>query len=106
MYSNIRHISVVAKAAVLTVATCLIQTATAAEAVLRVNAGGGAYVDSKGQSWSRDTGFNTGKTFDTNNAIAKTSDDSLYRSERWSRSQDANLQYRFPLDNGNYEVRL
>lgn len=87
-------------------ASVTVVTPTADEAVLRVNAGGGAYVDSAGRSWAADTGFNVGGVFSTTTGIVGTLDDTLYQSERYGRETGPELQYAFTLPNGNYTVRL
>ena len=75
---------------------------------LRVNAGGGAYVDSAGQSWVADTGFNTASAavYPSTTAIAGTNDPALYRSERWDPGSAPELTYAFTVPNGSYQVRL
>ena len=75
----------------------------------RINAGGAKYVDNAGKTWAADQVYNSankygfvgGFTHSTSDAIANTTDDPLYQSERW-----AMLAYRFDLPNGNYMVRL
>ncbi|MDQ8188179.1 malectin domain-containing carbohydrate-binding protein [Pelagicoccus sp. SDUM812002] len=76
------------------------------ESVLRVNVGGPAYTDGSGAVWSADVGFNTGGTFSRNIAIAGTTDDTLYQTERWDGGAAPELHYSFALPNGSYQVRL
>ena len=57
-------------------------TSTSSTVVARTNAGGAAYVDSAGQQWAADSGFSGGWTFTTKNAIAGTTNQALYQSER------------------------
>jgi hypothetical protein len=73
---------------------------------IRVNAGGGAYIDSAGNTWEADFGFNTGNIFTTTSAIADTGDDTLYQSERWDPSAALELQYTFAVPDGDYFVNL
>ena len=49
----------------------------------RINAGGAAFTDSNGDSWSADTGSTGGSTYTAGIAIANTTDDLLYQSERY-----------------------
>ncbi|MCB9855835.1 MAG: IPT/TIG domain-containing protein [Phycisphaerales bacterium] len=73
----------------------------------RLNAGGPAYTDPDGNDWSPDAGFyNIGGVFSTNNAIAGTTADTLYQSERFNSNSSTNLIYSFPVDAGTYRVRL
>jgi len=74
--------------------------------VLRVNAGGGDYVDGMGNLWSADYGYNTGIQASTPDLISGTTDEPLYQSERWDSSASPELQYSFNVPNGNYTVNL
>ncbi|MVF11605.1 hypothetical protein FT643_05550 [Ketobacter sp. MCCC 1A13808] len=77
------------------------------EAIYRVNAGGTTYKDGAGNTWSADAHFNAGKTASNpNQAIAKTSDDTIYQSRRRNSAGDPNLVYSFPVDAGEYSVNL
>ncbi len=67
----------------------------------RVNAGGGAYTDGAGNVWAADTRFSGGSTATRANAIAGTTDDPLYQSERYG-----NFGYQFPTGPGTYTVTL
>lgn len=79
-----------------------------ASTVIRVNAGGPSYVDGAGHTWSADTGYNTGGTYSVSSstAIAGTTDDPLFRTERYDASTAPELTYSFTVPNGNYLVRL
>jgi hypothetical protein len=68
---------------------------------IRVNAGGPAYVDSKGQTWKADNAG--GSTYTSTRAVAAPADATLYATERYS---TAAFQYQYPVPNGNYNVRL
>ncbi|MBI3971118.1 MAG: hypothetical protein HY332_07490, partial [Chloroflexi bacterium] len=70
-------------------------------APVRINAGGGAYTGSTGLPWSADTGFTGGSTYANGNAIANTTDPTLYQSERYG-----TVSYAFNLPNGTYTVTL
>ena len=70
---------------------------------IRVNAGGPAYTDSTGNVWSADTGFTAGGTYGTSSAIAKTSDPTLYQTERYG---NGTLEYTTTVPNGPYSVVL
>ncbi len=76
----------------------------------RVNAGGEEYRDSLGNTWAADQAFATGSwgyvgtstgTYTVTNAIAGTTDDQLYQTERNNMTQ-----YRFTVPNGTYQVTL
>jgi hypothetical protein len=67
----------------------------------RVNAGGNAYTDSQNQVWSADIGYTGGNVASTAATIANTTDQTLYRSERWGASS-----YNFSVPFGTYDVIL
>jgi hypothetical protein len=71
---------------------------------IRVNAGGAAYTDTLGQSWSADTGYQQGTAYATASAIAGTPDGALYQAQRYSPSGP--LTYQFTVANGNRTVKL
>ncbi|MDJ0784525.1 MAG: malectin domain-containing carbohydrate-binding protein [Desulfosarcinaceae bacterium] len=79
---------------------------SASDAVVRVNCGGGRYWDRAGNEWSADFGYNTGRVASTSKAIAGTSDDTLYQSNRWNSKRTKPLEYAFKLANGAYTVNL
>ncbi len=72
-------------------------------AAIRVNAGGPAYTDPQGKSWSADTGYAGGNGYTTASAIANTAAPALYQSERWNAGP---FTYQFALPNGAYNVTL
>jgi hypothetical protein len=78
----------------------------AGEVLYRINAGGPSYTDTQGNNWLADAYYNTGQTYASSEAIAGTSDDPLYQSERWDPPTGAELMYTLPLANGEYELRL
>ena len=63
-------------------------------------------LDSLGQAWSADSGFNTGSAFTGMGPIAETSDPALYQSERWDAPGEPELTYALPVTPGSYTVRL
>jgi|GEM_PF-509694 len=78
-------------------------TATpAAASTWRVNSGGPAYTDSQGHAWAADENFSGGNVASTTNAIAGTTDPTLYQSERWA----SPYSYSFPVPAGSYQVTL
>jgi fibronectin type 3 domain-containing protein len=83
-----------------------VTTGAAPTTVIRVNAGGPQYTDSASQVWAADTGFNTGSSSSTGNAIAGTSDPALYQTERWDTGTAPELTYSFTVPNGAYTVKL
>jgi hypothetical protein len=74
-----------------------------ADGSIRVNAGGPAYTDSAGNLWAADSGFTGGSAYTTAATIAKTSDPTLYRTERYN---TGTLEYKTTLPNGQYSVVL
>jgi O-glycosyl hydrolase len=82
--------------------------ASQAQQTIRVNAGGSAYRDSKGQAWSADYGFNTGSLSHSapSAPITGSSDPALFKSARVGVTAVPELQYQFPLTNGLYKVNL
>jgi hypothetical protein len=68
---------------------------------IRVNAGGAAYTDSLGQTWSADTGFIGGSVYNSTKPINNTADPTLYQTERYG-----GFSYQFAVPNGNYNVDL
>ncbi|WP_375434373.1 malectin domain-containing carbohydrate-binding protein [uncultured Hymenobacter sp.] len=73
---------------------------TGSTAVYRIRAGGGAIPTSIG-NFAADQYFSGGNPSGGSNAIAGTTDDALYQSERWG-----TMSYNFPVSNGQYTVRL
>ena len=73
---------------------------------IRVNCGAGAYLDSKGQTWQADFGYNTGNTSTVTGTVAGTADQTLYRSDRFIPSPTKSLAYSFPVSAGSYHVDL
>jgi hypothetical protein len=69
---------------------------------LRVNAGGGAFTDSKQHAWSADTGFGGSAAKISNVAIAGTTDDALFNSRRVG----SNMTFTAVVKNGTYTLRL
>ncbi|MEU2895998.1 nucleoside hydrolase-like domain-containing protein [Streptomyces griseoincarnatus] len=70
-------------------------------AVWAVNPGGGAFTGSDGTAYAADTGFSGGSTYSKDVAIAGTTDDTLFQSERYG-----DFTYAAPVDNGHYAVTL
>ncbi len=69
---------------------------------IAINAGGGAYTAVDGTAYQADVYFGGGSTYTAGAQISNTSDDELYRSERYA----SNLNYSIPLENGVYSVIL
>lgn len=68
---------------------------------VRIHAGGAAYTDSQGYTWSADNGYTGGAPWSTRDTIANTNAVPLYQSVRYGLSG-----YQFSVPNGNYTVRL
>ena len=80
----------------------------AQQAPIRINVGGPAYRDSKGQVWSADRGFNTGDLSACAPAatVTGTPDPQLYKSARFGDPGSPEMQYTFAVTNGTYNVNL
>ena len=76
-------------------------TVTAGQLVFAASSGGAQYTDAAGVVYKADTGFSGGAAGTTAVAIAGTTDDVLYQTERWGASS-----YSIPMANGNYNVTL
>jgi chitodextrinase len=73
---------------------------------VRVNAGGPAFVDTAGNSWAADTGYNTGSVATTTTSVTGTTNPTLYKTSRYPLPSDPPLTYTLSVPNGNYVVRL
>ena len=75
---------------------------------IRVNAGGPSYHDVKGQLWSADYGYNTGEPSSSARtaSVFGSLDPTLFESARVGTRSGEDLQYRFPVANGSYKVKL
>jgi Domain of unknown function (DUF4347)/Malectin domain/Calx-beta domain/Kelch motif len=74
--------------------------------IARINAGGGAYVDTLGNSWSADQNFvGNSYSYAINQVIAGTSYSPLYQSER-SGINGSSFSYEIPVTPGVYNVNL
>ncbi len=62
---------------------------------------GGPSVTFSGQTWGADNSFSGGSAYTSGGAIAATTNDALYQTERFG-----NFSYAVPLANGSYIVRL
>ncbi|WP_250419078.1 PKD domain-containing protein [Pontibacter deserti] len=80
---------------------------TPSTALYRINSGGGQASTSIG-TFAADAYFSPdpGSTFSKTSAIAGTTDDIIYQSERSTTSNTATLTYNFPVGNGQYTVVL
>jgi hypothetical protein len=67
--------------------------------VFAVNSGGSAFTASNRITYSADKNFTGGSVFTTANAINNTTDDALYKSERFG-----DFSYSIPVSNGTYEI--
>ena len=75
--------------------------APATPVAVRINAGGGAYTSSTGNVFLADQYFAGGNTNSTSAAISGTTDQALYKDERWGA-----FSYNIPVVNGTYDVKL
>ena len=72
-----------------------------AQLPVRINSGGGSFVDVQSRTWSADYAFAGGSTYATVASIDGTLDDILYQTERYE-----DFSYAIPLSNGTYNVTL
>ncbi len=77
----------------------------ATPAVYRINAGGGRYVDPRGNVWSADAHYTGGHSGEFLEEIDGTDMDPLYQSERFVFPGET-LTYNLPVPDGAYVVRL
>jgi hypothetical protein len=84
-----------------TIAASFVATAPAVGNSFAVNSGGAAFTDATGAGYAADTAFTGGNVAKTTAAIAGTTDDALYQSERYG-----NFTYNIPVANGNYQLTL
>jgi hypothetical protein len=78
-----------------------LSAAAQTQAPIRVNCGGPAYTDSKGQLWQADFGFNGGTSETVTSSVSGTSDPILFEDYRWNPTS-----YSFKVPNGQYQVNL
>ncbi len=67
-----------------------------------INCGGGAYTAMDGKRHAADTYYTGGNVYSTSHAIAGTSDDMIYQSQRYGYGSD--FSYAVPLANWNYDI--
>jgi hypothetical protein len=77
-----------------------------APSLYRIHAGGPSYTSSNGTHWIADSYFNTGTTVTTAAAIANTTDDPLYQTQRTDPAAAPELRYTIAVANGTYTVKL
>jgi hypothetical protein len=68
---------------------------------VRINVGGPAYTSAGGAAFLADQYFTGGATNSTTSAITGTTDQALYKDERWGA-----FSYRIPVVSGSYDVKL
>jgi hypothetical protein len=77
-----------------------------AQQPIRVNCGGAAYTDSKGQVWQADTGYNWGNVSSIPATVSGTSNQALFQQGRYNPNFSAGMVYAFAVPNGQYHVNL
>ncbi|HSV14610.1 MAG TPA: malectin domain-containing carbohydrate-binding protein, partial [Tepidisphaeraceae bacterium] len=75
---------------------------TTSPTVLRVDAGGGNFTDANGDFFQADTGFTGGAKSTTTYAVANTTDDALFATNRIGSS----FSFSKTVANGNYQLTL
>ena len=76
---------------------------------IRVNVGGDQYTDGSGNVWQADNGYNTGMVSGSGLGVADifgTTDDQLYRTQRFDPATAPEMSYSFAVPNGDYTVKL
>ncbi|HWZ98116.1 MAG TPA: malectin [Candidatus Dormibacteraeota bacterium] len=86
-------------------AACMPAAAQTQQAI-RIDCGGPAYTDVKGQVWQADNSYSSGFTDIVNTNIAGTTDQSLYQSARYGLATGEPVIYSFPVAPGAYHVNL
>lgn len=76
-------------------------TGSGSGTVVKLINSGGPSVTFSGQTWAADNSYSGGSGYSTGSAIAGTTNDALYQTERFG-----NFSYAIPLTNGSYTVRL
>lgn len=82
------------------------QTLSESDFSLRINCGGGNYLDNAGHMWSADAGYDGGFISGTLDAINRIEDDTLLRTVRYEDAPEKKLGYTFRVPNGMYQVNL
>jgi hypothetical protein len=87
-----------------------VPTTGSGSATLRISAGGARYNDASGNVWQDDSYYLGGKVYAPSDLsttdIINTSNNELYRKERYSDGVGVPLSYAIPVANGSYKVRL
>ena len=73
---------------------------------IRINCGGPAYTDSKGQAWQADFGFNWGNVSSIAAVVAGSADQALFQNARYNPNFSVGMIYAFAVPNGQYHVNL
>jgi hypothetical protein len=74
---------------------------------IRVNAGGGDYVDVAGRTWVADAASTGGTVYtNTNDIIAGTNDQELFQTEMWADTDAGPFFYSFVVPPGTFTVRM
>lgn len=71
---------------------------------IRVNAGGASYIDTEGNGWSAESGFQGGASYNSGATILGTIDSPLYQTVRYNSAGP--VAYQFAVPNGSYSVLL
>jgi Malectin domain len=86
-------------------AMCLPAAVQAQQKIVRMNCGGSAYTDTKGNIWQADADFSGGSVSTAPVQVTGTADPALYQTARRNDSGSA-LVYSIPVANGSYHVNL
>jgi hypothetical protein len=80
----------------------VVAVSVSTNSIVRINAGGPAFKDSKGNEWAADTGFSGGDTIERPEVTVTNSDmPELFRTEHYGMDS-----FSAPLANGKYVVKL
>ncbi|MFA5133190.1 MAG: DUF4215 domain-containing protein [Patescibacteria group bacterium] len=81
---------------------CSVNTANC-KSIIRVNAGGQAFVDKEGRSWVADVYYTNGGAWPGEPSLSDTDWERVYKTERNAGDE---LKYSFPIGPGAFKVRL
>jgi chitodextrinase len=88
-------------------ASTIVRPRAVAGVTLRMDVGSTVdTVDSLGNTWLADFGYNAGLLDSSSLNIAATDDDIIYRTRRYDGPSGNELKYTLPVANGDYELRL
>jgi hypothetical protein len=104
--TGLRNVTVTTAAGTSNALTFTVNPSTLVFTPIRINAGGAAYTDTKGNLWSADSNYNSGSLHNTTNTISGTSDQPLFQTFHQSPETNPTVYTFNGIPNGNYTVTL